>query len=60
MVRFTKGEHGSLLSPARSIAPASATGFLDVTTEMQGEAASFIVSGGTTVQIANPAVIRGN
>lgn len=60
VVRFTKGEHGSLLSPARSIAPAAPTGFLDVTTEMQGEAASFIVSGGTTVQIANPAVIRGN
>lgn len=59
-VRFVKGEHGSLLSPARSSVhpPADPTGFLDVTTEMQGQMASFLVSGGTAVQVANPAVIK--
>ncbi|HUD42063.1 MAG TPA: hypothetical protein VMR06_08715 [Dokdonella sp.] len=48
-VRFTQGDHGSLLSPAAS--PAA-------TAEMQGEMASLLVSGGTAVQIANPSVIR--
>ncbi len=48
-VRFTAGDHGSLLSPAASAA---------VTAEMQGEMASFLVSKGTAVQISNPSVIR--
>ncbi|MDN5923838.1 MAG: hypothetical protein L0H70_02425 [Xanthomonadales bacterium] len=47
-VRFIKGEHGSLLSPASSPA---------VTAEMQGEMASMVVSAGQVVQITNPAVI---
>lgn len=49
VVRFTKGDHGSLLNPAASAA---------ATAEMQGEMASLLVSGGTAVQIANPSVIR--
>jgi len=58
-VRFIKGEHGSLLSPARNIPPpASANGFLDVTTEMQTQAGSFIVSGGTAIQVTDETVIR--
>lgn len=48
-VRFTAGDHGSLLSPAAS--PAA-------TAEMQGEMASLLVSRGTAVQVANPSVIR--
>lgn len=48
-VRFTQGDHGSLLSPAASAA---------ATAEMQGEMASLLVSGGTAVQVANPSVIR--
>lgn len=62
VTRFLKGEHGSLLSPARSAIhpPASATGFLDVTTEMQTEMASFIVSHGTAVQVADPTIVRQN
>jgi len=51
VTRFTSGDHGSLLSPAASAA---------VTAEMQGEMASMIVSGGTAVQVQNPAVIRQN
>ena len=48
-VRFTVGDHGSLLSPAAS--PAA-------TAEMQGEMASLLVSRGQAVQISNPSVIR--
>ena len=48
-VRFTQGNHGSLLDP--SGAPA-------VTAEMQGEMASLLVSDGHVVQVANPSVIR--
>jgi pimeloyl-ACP methyl ester carboxylesterase len=48
-VRFTHGDHGSLLSPAASAA---------ATAEMQGEMASLLVSGGAAVQISNPSVIR--
>ncbi len=48
-VRFTKGDHGSLLNPA-----ASAT----ATVEMQGEMASMIVSDGHAVQVTDTSVIR--
>jgi pimeloyl-ACP methyl ester carboxylesterase len=48
-VRFTQGDHGSLLSPVAS--PAA-------TAEMQGEMASLLVSQGAAVQISNPSVIR--
>ncbi len=48
-VRFTEGDHGSLLSPAAS--PAA-------TAEMQGEMASLLVSQGAAVQVSNPSVIR--
>jgi pimeloyl-ACP methyl ester carboxylesterase len=49
VVRFTQGVHGSLLDPTSSAA---------VTAEMQGEMASMIASGGTTVLITNTSVIR--
>lgn len=49
VVRFTAGDHGSLLSPAASAA---------ATAEMQGEMASMLVSAGTTVQVTNASVIR--
>ena len=48
-VRFLQGEHGSLLDP---------TDFPAVTVEMQGEMASLLVSDGTVVQIANPALVQ--
>ncbi|MBK7043716.1 MAG: Ig-like domain-containing protein [Rhodanobacteraceae bacterium] len=48
-VRFTAGDHGSLLSPAAS---ASAT------VEMQTQMASMIVSNGQAVQITDTSVIR--
>ena len=49
VVRFTQGDHGSLLSPAASPA---------VTAEMQGQMAAYIVTDGTTVRITNTSVIR--
>jgi dienelactone hydrolase len=47
-VRFLEGEHGSLLDP---------TDFPAATQEMQGEMASFIVTGGNAVQVSNPSIL---
>jgi hypothetical protein len=47
VTRFTQGTHGSLLDPS---VPA-------VTAEMQGQVASMIASGGTTVVVGNDTVI---
>jgi hypothetical protein len=57
-IRFTRGEHGSLLSPARTvgIAQPDPTGFLDVTQEMQLQMLSFINSDGTVVILNTPIV----
>ena len=52
-VRFIQGNHGSILQPGAATAEA-----LAATVEMQGQMASFLVSGGTAVQVANPTVIR--
>ncbi|SFN55256.1 Ig-like domain-containing protein [Dokdonella immobilis] len=49
VVRFTQGNHGSLLDP---------TQYPAATAEMQGEMASLLVSQGTAVQVSNPSVIR--
>ena len=51
IVRFIKGDHGSLLSPAKD-AP--------TTVEMQTEMASMVASGGTAVQVTNTSVIKTN
>jgi hypothetical protein len=48
-VHFTSGSHGSLLSPAASLA---------VTTEMQTHAASLAATGGTAFVVANPALLE--
>ena len=48
-VNFVAGDHGSILSPAASLA---------TTVEMQTEAVTFAASGGTTILISNPAVIQ--
>ena len=48
-VRFIAGDHGSLLSPAASLA---------ATQEMQGQMASMIVSNGQAVVVTNNTVIR--
>jgi hypothetical protein len=48
-VRFVQGDHGTLFNPAASAA---------ATIEMQSQVASFIGSGGTTVQVSNSAVVR--
>src|SRR6056297_839544 len=47
--RFISGSHGSLLDPTADPA---------VTAEMQGQAASLIQTGGTTVVVSNPSVIE--
>ncbi|MEO8672234.1 MAG: Ig-like domain-containing protein [Tahibacter sp.] len=49
VVRFTKGDHGSLLSPAANAA---------ATVEMQTQMASMLVSAGTAVQVTNTSVIK--
>ncbi|MBB5207591.1 Ig-like domain-containing protein [Chiayiivirga flava] len=49
VTRFIEGDHGSLLSPAASLA---------ATIEMQGEMASFLVSDGAAVVVSDPSVIR--
>lgn len=49
VVRFTKGDHGSILDPTSS--PAT-------TVEMQTEMLSFLVSGGHAVQVTNTSVTR--
>ncbi len=49
VVRFTQGNHGSLLDP---------TGSPAATAEMQGEMASLLFSQGAAVQVSNPSVIR--
>ncbi len=49
VVRFVTGVHGSILDPTDSP---------QATVEMQTEAASFLVSGGTAVLVNNPSVIR--
>ncbi len=51
VVRFVKGDHGSLLSPSPS--PAA-------TAEMQGEMASFLISNGHMVLVKDKSVIRGD
>jgi len=51
VTRFVLGTHGSLLDPSAS---------LEVTAEMQGEAASLAATGGTVVQITIPSVLQGN
>ena len=48
-VRFTAGDHGSLLSTTASAA---------ATIEMQGQMASMIVSNGQAVQVSNTSVIK--
>ncbi len=48
-VHFTSGSHGSLLSPAASLA---------VTTEMQTHAASLAAAGGAAFVITNPAILE--
>jgi hypothetical protein len=48
-VHFTSGSHGSLLSPAASLA---------VTTEMQTHAGSLAQSGGAAFAITNPAILE--
>jgi hypothetical protein len=48
-VHFTEGDHGSLLSPAASLA---------ATIEMQTHAASLAASGGAAFAITNPAILE--
>ena len=48
-VRFTNGEHGSILDPSSSP---------QTTVEMQTEAITFLASGGLVVPITNPTVIH--
>lgn len=51
VTRFIRGDHGSLLSPAKNPA---------VTAEMQGQMVSMVASGGTTVRVTNTSVLKTN
>lgn len=51
VVRFVKGDHGSLLSPAKDGA---------TTVEMQSQMASMVASGGAAVQVTNATVVKPN
>ncbi len=51
IVRFTEGDHGSILSPAASGA---------ATVEMQTQMATFMATFGTTIPITNAAVVLGD
>ncbi len=51
IVRFIKGDHGSLLNPAKDAA---------TTVEMQTQMASMVASGGAAVQVTNTSVIKTN
>ncbi len=48
-VKFTEGDHGSILSPVSSLA---------VTTEMQKEMASFLATGGNALSVTDATVIQ--
>ncbi len=50
VVRFTAGDHGSILSPAASLA---------ATVEMQSQMASMIATHGTTVIVTDESVVQG-
>ncbi len=50
VVRFTEGDHGSILSPAASLA---------ATVEMQSQMASMIATHGTTVVVTDESVVQG-
>ena len=51
VARFIRGDHGSLLSPAKNAA---------VTAEMQGQMATMVASGGTSVRVSNTTVLKTN
>lgn len=59
IARFGVGEHASLLDPARTDLhpPADPSGFAAVTTEMQGQVASFVFSAGAAVQVNAPGLL---
>jgi len=48
-LRFTEGDHGSLLSPVASAA---------ATVEMQSQMAAFQATGGTTLNVTNADVVQ--
>jgi Pla-1/cef family extracellular lipase len=56
LVKFTKGHHGSLLTPAPS-GGATAAEAAAATAEMQGQVASFLASRGLVLQVANESIV---
>ncbi len=58
LVNFTKGHHGTLLTPAgRDSAGATAEDSAKANTEMQTQVASFIASGGMMLKVTDTSVI---
>ena len=56
LVKFTKGHHGSVLTPAPAygVTPADAAA---ANAEMQGQVASFLASRGLMLQVANESIV---
>lgn len=57
IVRFTQGDHSSILDPTDDV-PAGVTSYINVFTEMHAQLISFISSGGTNVEITDMAIIK--
>ena len=58
LVKFTKGHHGSVLSPAPDAAAgATAEGSAAATTEMQLQIASYLATRGLALSIGNPDIV---
>ena len=59
-IRFTKGHHGSLVTPSVNSAATDAAANARVTAEMQNQAVSYFLSKGTAVMITDGEYIQGH
>ena len=60
VIRFTKGHHASLLSPAANSAATDAVANARVTAEMQNQAVSYFLSDGTAILISDGEFVQGH
>lgn len=57
IIRFTQGDHSSILDPTDDV-PAGVSSYINVYTEMHAQLISFLKSGGTKVDISDLAIIK--
>lgn len=60
VIRFTKGHHGSLVTPSTNSAATDAQANARVTAEMQNQAVSYFLSQGTAVMVTDGEYVQGN